>query len=570
MMTEELFKQYWEARRKEIEKGNNKRTIVLPINQKDEAKYQKEMYDIYGCSDWKSNWIDENKIIHITCVLENITAPAPQFTMCNIRYKTQEDDEDNIMRKGIRKYLDLQIQKIHEEAYIDFELYRILRKIDVICVTIYLDNVYLNELSFDKIDSKIVYKSNYDIAWTYSVKWKIVILKSYIGNVSIPCDNIESIVIDTSCVKIHNDTLLERYEIKDIMVFIFNSIVSIDIPVNIKINQDFNTVKSILQSSPDYLPYKLFQRQNFDTFVFLQCDKYNDYGTIGFRKNNNSSSNFLLLKNIGFEKITLDNMNLSEDFLYLTIDKAENITPFNPENASFIACTLDDANFINVADPRLKMDLIKRFRHVFNKDVYFREAEILQHEELRLQIANFEKPEWLQKMSDKLKRIDNYMKKASDYLKQKCLTIIVKIIHFITFEIIRFLDFVLKCMCVSKGKSEYLIIKCSDYFSDFGKSLWRPFRLLFFIAFFFFLMTHCSGYLGKYNFSLSGEWLLSDFLADMFSAMIALPSLIDFQNPEFFATGWAKLCNIILFIIIKFLTGYLLYNFIRATRRYSK
>jgi hypothetical protein len=221
-----------------------------------------------------------------------------------------------------------------------------------------------------------------------------------------------------------------------------------------------------------------------------------------------SAQSTLMLGGQEIQALTLKGINLSKQMLV----KADTI---NPENASFIACTLNDANFINVENPRLKMDLIKRFRHVFEKQRYFREAEILQHEELLLQAKQ--------------------MKTWKKYLS-----------------------------------SEYFIILFSDYFSDFGKSLWRPFRLLLFIALFFFLMTHCSGYLGKYSFSLSGEWLLSDFLADMFSAIIALPNLHDLKDPELFATGWAKFWNIILFIIIKFLTGYLLYNFIRATRRYNK
>jgi hypothetical protein len=569
MMTEELFKQYWEARRKEIEETNPNRQSILITDNKETI--------------WKNHGSDNaGKVCSVIYEGPSFADVRIVDKQLNIRsmFLIGIDGRERCSDLGIEKiksqiskYITSHITKLHEESKRDDELRDRLKEVKTIHLTIYIDDSYI--IDFPHLDGIRITDKSVE----YKAKYRLVIRDSYIGDIPMSENsNVKSIIILNSCVKLSNSSM-KRLDLYKSDVTTKGSIVEIDFPVNITINNDNAINEEILKAEKEnhssYLRYFINSKTYpVSGFVFLHDDRYgnNNYGTIGFRKNKNSSSNFLLLKNIGLEKITLDNMNLSEDFLYLTTDKAENITPFNPENASFIACTLDDANFINVANPRLKMDLIKRFRHVFNKDVYFREAEILQHEELRLQIANFEKPEWLQKMSDKLKRTDNYMKKVRDCLKQKCLTIIVKIIgfiRFILFEIKQGLAFVLKCMCVSRGKSEYLIILFSDYFSDFGKSLWRPFRLLLFIALFFFLMTHCSGYLGKYNFSLSGELLFGDFLADMFSAMIALPSLIDFQNHEFFATGWAKLCNIISFIIIKFLTGYLLYNFIRATRRYK-
>jgi hypothetical protein len=168
-----------------------------------------------------------------------------------------------------------------------------------------------------------------------------------------------------------------------------------------------------------------------------------------------------------------------------------------------------------------KLSFLRKLRKLASSSDCFREAEILKDEELRLQIAQMTSKKWRKYVS-----------------------------------------------------SEYLIIKWSDYFSDFGKSLWRPI--------FWILVVGIIGYNVKvwdeYSFKMWDEYdcqklTSSDICNNISFHTTGLLKFI-FNYSIFLEKPTSETANIgfwrtLIIIASKLFILFCSYNFIRATRRYN-
>jgi hypothetical protein len=517
MMREEFDKQ-WEAKKREIENNNPNREKI-------------ENQDIFY-NDYEELSIDFSKnqfnmIIHVNNRTQNGLILATKVIDLisdkknkAIKYRETEigkleNEIERINRKNEDK-IKIQTTRLKHKIKNYQEEIKFIKEIKEFNVNIIISDCYIKTIQYrlelirlDMIEQKLLENSVAENITQDILNITIDILDSYIGELPLELADGGVDLCPTTLDRDEYESIMKKCGVYISSVNIYNSCVKFN---HLYDTQEVNVSHSVVHiENGDKCKVRITdklttwwnerKKKKETQYPFNSIFIQGNYQKIDFSDNQTQQSSLIVDdEETKIQSLTLTGINLSKQMILFA-------DTLNPENSSFVACTLDNADFIKIEDPRLKIDLVKRFRHVFDKQRYFREAEILKDEELRLQIAQMTSKKWRKYVS-----------------------------------------------------SEYLVIKCSDYFSDFGKSLWRPFRLLLHIALLFFLMTHCTNYLGNYSFS--GQFAGWDFLADMLSTMIALP------NSEF-GTGGSKFFNIIGFIMIKFLTGYLLYNFIRATRQAS-
>ena len=125
--------------------------------------------------------------------------------------------------------------------------------------------------------------------------------------------------------------------------------------------------------------------------------------------------------------------------------------------------------------------------------------------------------------------------------------------------------------------SDYLILIFSDWFSDFGKSLWRPFRMIPLLFLVFYGMTSW-GYEDYQSVSWQA-WSFPSFLRDFFNFSnpftITQGVNLGYENHKFHPDSSVLeslriFILAILYIVSRLIIAYTIYNFIRATRRFNR
>jgi len=113
-----------------------------------------------------------------------------------------------------------------------------------------------------------------------------------------------------------------------------------------------------------------------------------------------------------------------------------------------------------------------------------------------------------------------------------------------------------------KQQQTLIVLQLSSWTSDFGQSLWRPISTIFVIGMPLFIVTIMCGGLDGYYFS----WCNTSVK----SIMNTFPGFLNFINPlrRYDATdvSWGLLSDFLMRII----SSYCIFNFVRATRRFVK
>lgn len=106
------------------------------------------------------------------------------------------------------------------------------------------------------------------------------------------------------------------------------------------------------------------------------------------------------------------------------------------------------------------------------------------------------------------------------------------------------------------------VLKLSDWTSEFGQSLWRPIRTILVVGAPLFIITIMCGGIDKYYFSFCNH--------DVSAMFNTIPGFLSFINPlrkyEESDVHWGLLPDFLMRIV----SSYCIYNFVRATRRFVK
>ena len=105
-------------------------------------------------------------------------------------------------------------------------------------------------------------------------------------------------------------------------------------------------------------------------------------------------------------------------------------------------------------------------------------------------------------------------------------------------------------------RSDYLILKFSEWFSDFGKSIWRPLIWI--------LVAGVVGYTGRLWATDSIIWWTNPFNKNDVEGLCCFifeVNLIELIK----GTGWVSIG----IVAVKAFIAYSIYNFLRATRRFN-